>query len=136
MRGSDAGTLEMMMAQSALWVGLLYDETALEAALALTHGVTWEDAAAARDAVPRLGLATPFRGHRLRDWAGDMLAIASDGLRARGRTDSAGRDERLFLEPLHAILGGGPTQAEHWLHQYHETWGGDARPIFGFSNIF
>ncbi|MFT9188443.1 MAG: glutamate--cysteine ligase, partial [Acetobacter orientalis] len=30
MRGADAGSAEMMVAQSALWVGLLYDDAALE----------------------------------------------------------------------------------------------------------
>ena len=55
MRGSDAGRPEMMLAQSALWVGLLYDEAALAAAEALLRGAGWQDAIAARTAVPRLG---------------------------------------------------------------------------------
>ena len=37
MRGADAGSPEMMVAQSALWVGLLYDEAALAAAEALVR---------------------------------------------------------------------------------------------------
>jgi len=135
MRGADAGTPEMMLAQSALWVGLLYDEAALEAALASVRDVTWADAVAARDAVPRLGLATPFRGHSLRHLAGEVLAIASDGLRARARSNGDGRDERRFLEPLYAILDGAPTQAEYWLQQYHALLGGDVRPIFNLSDI-
>ncbi|MBV8615018.1 MAG: glutamate--cysteine ligase, partial [Acetobacteraceae bacterium] len=135
MRGADAGTPEMMLAQSALWTGLLYDEAALEAALAVVRGVTWADAVAARDAVPRLGLDTPFRGHSLRSLAGDVLAIAADGLRARALAGAGGRDERLFLEPLTAIVEGAPTQAEFWLQQYYGPWGGDVRPIFNFSDI-
>ncbi len=123
MRGADAGRPDMMIAQSAFWVGLLYDEAALEAALALIRDVTWEDAVAARDAAPRLGLATPFRGHCLRDWAKDIIAIALDGLRARARTDAAGRDERLFLEPLRAIVGGAPTQAEYLVTTVPRTLG-------------
>jgi glutamate--cysteine ligase len=135
MRGADAGTPEMMVAQSALWVGLLYDEAALDAALASIRGVTWADAVAARDAVPRLGLDTPFRSRSLRNLAGDVLAIASDGLRARARTDAGGQDERRFLEPLRVIVDGAPTQAEYWLQQYYGPWGGDVRPIFNFSDI-
>ncbi len=130
MRGADAGTPAMMLAQSALWVGLLYDEAALEAALGLIRGVGWAEAVALRDSVPRLGLDTPFRGHRLRDLARDVLAAAADGLRARARTDAADRDERAYLEPLHAIADGAPCQAEHWLARYHGAWGGDVRPIF------
>jgi len=130
MRGADAGSPEMMLAQSALWVGLLYDDAALSAAEALLKGAGWQDAVTARAAVPRQGLAAPWRGGTLRDIAGDVVAIATDGMRARHRLNAAGEDERSFLEPLQAIVAGGPTQAEHWLAQYHGPWKGDVRRIF------
>ncbi len=130
MRGADAGSPEMMLAQSALWVGLLYDDAALSAAEALLKGAGWQDAVTARAAVPRQGLAAPWRGGTLRDIAGDVVAIARDGMRARHRLNAAGEDERSFLEPLQAIVAGGPTQAEHWLAQYHGPWNGDVRRIF------
>ncbi len=62
MRGADAGSAEMMVAQSALWVGLLYDDAALSAAESLLRGVGHGDVLALRAAVPRQGLETPFRG--------------------------------------------------------------------------
>jgi glutamate--cysteine ligase len=130
MRGADAGRPDMMLAQSALWVGLLYDDSALAAAEALLRGAKWEDATAARAAVPRQGLAAPWRGGRLRDIVADVVTIARDGLRARGRTDAAGDDEQAYLDPLQAIAEGGPTQAEHWLEQYNGAWQGDAGRIF------
>ena len=52
MRGADAGRADMMLAQSALWVGLLYNDAALASAEALLRGAGWEDAIAARAAVP------------------------------------------------------------------------------------
>ena len=76
MRGADAGRPDMMLAQSALWVGLLYDDSALAAAEALLRGAKWEDATAARAAVPRQGLAAPWRGGRLRDIVADVVTIA------------------------------------------------------------
>jgi glutamate--cysteine ligase len=130
MRGADAGRADMMLAQSALWVGLLYDDAALAAAEALLRGAGWEDAIAARAAVPRQGLEAPWRGGRLRDIVGDVLSIARAGLRARGLLDKAGNDEQSFLTPLHEIHEGRPTQAEHWLAQYHGPWRGDASRIF------
>jgi glutamate--cysteine ligase len=130
MRGADAGTPAMMLAQSALWVGLLYDDAALAAAMALTREIGWEDAVALRDAVPRLGLDAPLRGRPLRAWAPEVLAIAADGLRSRARADDAGRDERMYLEPLHAIAAGAPSPAEHWLARYSGPWRGDLRRIF------
>ncbi|MBN8899085.1 MAG: glutamate--cysteine ligase, partial [Rhodospirillales bacterium] len=135
MRGADAGRLDMMIAQSALWVGLLYDEAALAAAESLLREMRWEDAVALRSAVPRQGLATPFRGGTLRDLARDAVAIAADGLRARGRLDAQGRDESRFLEPLQTIVEGAPTQAEHWLARYRDVWFGHARQIFSEAAI-
>jgi glutamate--cysteine ligase len=130
MRGADAGNAGMMLAQSALWVGLLYDDAALSAAEALLRGAGWEDAVAARTAVPRQGLAAPWRGGTLRDIVADVVAIAQDGLRARGRLNTAGEDEQAYLDPLQAIAAGAPTQAEHWLAQYHGPWRGDVSRIF------
>ena len=130
MRGADAGRADMMLAQSALWVGLLYDDAALSAAEALLRGAGWVDAITARAAVPRQGLGAPWRGGTLHDIAGDVVSIATDGLRARGRRNKAGEDEQSFLDPLRAIAAGAPTQAEHWLERYHGAWRGDAGRIF------
>jgi glutamate--cysteine ligase len=126
MRGSDAGSAAMMLAQSALWVGLLYDGAALTAAERLLTGAGWEDAVTARAAVPRQGLAAPWRGGTLRDILPSVVAIARDGLRARARHDADGADECAYLAPLAAIAEGGPTQAEHWLERYSGAWKGDA----------
>jgi glutamate--cysteine ligase len=130
MRGADAGRADMMLAQTALWVGLLYDDAALAAAEAVLRGAGWEDAMTARAAVPRQGLAAPWRGGTLRDIVGRVVAIAQDGLRARGRRNAAGDDEQGFLDPLRAIAEGAPTQAEHWLERYHGAWGGEIGRIF------
>jgi glutamate--cysteine ligase len=130
MRGADAGRTDMMVAQSAFWVGLLYDDAALTAAEAVLQGAGWDDALALRAAVPREGLAAAWRGGSLRDLARDVVAIASDGLRARARLDAAGRSESVYLEPLEAIVAGEPTQAEHWLARFHQVWREDVRQIF------
>ncbi|WP_428485251.1 glutamate--cysteine ligase [Rhodopila sp.] len=130
MRGADAGSPGMMLAQSAFWVGLLYDGAALAAAESLLRGAGWTDAITARGAVPRQGLAAPWRGGTLRDILSDAIGIAKDGLRARGRLNAAGQDETVLLAPLEAIAAGGPVQAEHWLERYHGAWRGDIGRIF------
>jgi glutamate--cysteine ligase len=135
MRGADAGRADMMVAQSALWVGLLYDDAALTAAEALLRGAGWQDAIAARSAAPRQGLDAPWRGGTLRDIVADVVAIAADGLRGRGLRDGEGNDEAAYLEPLRAIAAGAPTQAEHWLARYHGAWAGDIGRIFAEAAI-
>ena len=135
MRGADAGTPEMMIAQSAFWVGLLYDEPTLAAADSLLRGITWHDAIALREAVPRTGLNTPWHGQTVRTLAREAVALARQGLRARRRLDPAGRDESAFIAPLEAIVDGAPTQAEHWLARYNGPWNGDLRRIFTEAEV-
>jgi glutamate--cysteine ligase len=135
MRGADAGTPAMMLAQSALWVGLLYDDAALAAAESLVRAHPWTAFAALRPVVPRAGLAAPWGTGTLRPLAAAVVAIARDGLRARARRDAAGNDETVYLAPIEAIAAGAPTQAEHWLARYHGPWRGDVRSIFAEASV-
>ena len=135
MRGADAGTPAMMLAQSALWVGLLYDDAALAAAEALVQAQPWQNFAALRGQVPAQGLHTRWRSGTLRDLARDVLAIAQDGLRSRRQGGGAVTDETSALDPLADIIAGGPTPAEHWLARYHGAWRGDASRIFAEAAI-
>jgi glutamate--cysteine ligase len=135
MRGADAGSPAMMLAQSALWVGLLYDDTALAAAEALVREQPWEAYRSLRGSVPRLGLGAPWGGGTLRDLAKRVVAIASDGLRSRGRRNASGDDESVYVVPLQEIASGAPTQAERWLERFHGAWQGDASRIFAEAAI-
>ncbi len=135
MRGADAGSLPMMVAQSALWTGLLYDEAALAAADALVREQPWESYAALRAAVPAQGLDAPFANSIARDLAARAVAIAADGLRARRLVDAEAQDERRFLDPLLPIVDGAPNQAQHWLERFRGAWNGDASRIFAEAAI-
>ena len=135
MRGADAGRPDMMLAQSALWVGLLYDDAALTAAEALLSGAGWAEANAMRAAVPALGLAAPWKQGTMRDLARDVVAIAQDGLKARQRLNQAGQTEAIYLDPLADIAAGAPTQAEYWLGRYTDVWNGDIGRIFAEAAI-
>jgi glutamate--cysteine ligase len=134
MRGADAGSPAMMLAQSAFWVGLLYDDAALGAAEALVRRTPVAAFTALRPVVPRLAMGTPWQGGTLRDLGREVLAIARSGLRARARLD-AGLDESSYLDPLDAIAAGGPTQAEQWLARYDGVWRRDVSRIFAEAAI-
>ncbi len=130
MRGADAGRPDMMLAQSALWVGLLYDDAALAAAASLVRSQSWADTIALREAVPRRGLDAPWAHGTVRRLAAEALAIARDGLRARDRRNNSGLREADFLDPLEEIVRGEPSQAERWLERYRREWNGNVEPIF------
>ncbi len=133
MRGADAGSPAMMLALSAFWVGLLYDEGALDAADALVRTQPMQAYTALRPLVPTSAMATPWATGTLRDLAREVLVIADRGLKARA--DMAGGDESIYLDPLHAIAAGGPTAAEVWRDRYRTAWNGDVTRIFAEAAI-
>jgi glutamate--cysteine ligase len=130
MRGADGGPWRRICALPAFWVGLLYDDAALDAAETLTAGWTYEDVLAMRDAVPREGINTRFGVGTLRDVAREVLAISRLGLRNRGRKNRDGYDESGFIAPLDEVIARGTTSAEEMLAAYHTRWGGSIEPVF------
>ena len=132
MRGADGGPWRRLCALPALWVGLLYDRGALDAAAELVKDWTVTEMLALRRDVPLLALQTPFRGGTLRDVAKRVVAIARDGLRARARFDRTGElDETRFLNPLSDIAESGRSPAELLLERFHGPWQRSVDPIFG-----
>ena len=131
MRGADGGPWNKICALPALWVGLLYDQGALDAAWDLVKD--WDIAArqALRDAVPKLALDAPLPGGgKLRDIAGEVLEIANSGLAARGRGNRAGDNETGFLDPLREVVRSGKVPAELLLDRYHGAWHGDVSKVY------
>jgi len=130
MRGADAGSLAQLWALPALWAGLLYDEQALDGALALIDDWTMAEMQTLRAAVPRLGLKTPFRGGTLRDVGREMIGLALGGLQRRARLDQSGEDERKALAPLVETVEEGRSPADRLLAAYHGPWHGDIDKVF------
>jgi len=131
MRGADGGPWRRICALPAFWVGLLYDEEALDAAETLTKDWRYEDVVGMREAVPDQGLATMLGKNSLRDIARDVLAISQGGLANRARLNEDGFDETSFLSPLEEVVARGTTSAEDMVKAYHMRWGGSIEPVFG-----
>lgn len=130
MRGADGGPWRRICALPAFWVGLLYDDTALADAEALTKDWSFEDVVAMRDAVPAKGLNAEIRGKSVLDVARDAVAISKAGLKARNRLNGEGQDESIFLQPLDEVLAKKTTMAEDMLALYHGRWNGSTEPVF------
>jgi glutamate--cysteine ligase len=131
MRGADGGPWNKICALPALWVGLLYDQTALNAAWDLVKGWDMAGREALRSAVPKLGLEAPLPGGgTLKDIAAEVLAIARAGLAARGRLNSAGDNETGYLAPLDEIVASGKVPAQRLLDKFHGPWGGDIGRVY------
>ncbi len=131
MRGADGGPWSTICALPAFWVGLLYDQTALDAAWQLVKDWDMNEREALRSAVPKLGLDAPLPGGgTLKDIARDVLAISRAGLNARGRLNKAGDNESGFLAPLDEIVASGKVPAQRLLDKFNGPWGGDISRVY------
>jgi glutamate--cysteine ligase len=130
MRGADAGSWRTLCALPAFWVGLLYDDTALDAADELVRGWTPEDHIYLRAQVPRTALATHFRGRPLAELAREVVQIAKAGLAARARIDWDGQDETRYLARLEGIAATARTPAQEKLERFETAWGRSVDPLF------
>jgi glutamate--cysteine ligase len=131
MRGADGGPWSRICALPALWVGLLYDQAALDAAWDEVKDWSIAERQALRDAVPKLGLkAQTPRGETLHELGKRVLAIAESGLNARAKLNPSGDNESGYLDPLREIISSGITPAERLLDRYHGDWGGDLGRVY------
>ncbi len=132
MRGADGGPWRRLCALPALWVGLLYDDTALAAAWDLAKGWDAELREALRVAASVDGLRAEVAGVRMLDLARTVLAVAEAGLKARARPGAGGLlpDETHFLNALKEIVATGRSPADELLDRYHGDWGGDLTRIY------
>ena len=130
MRGADGGPWQRICALSALWVGLLYDDDALESAWQLVKDWTEEERETLRNEVPRLALATRFRSTTVQGIARDVVRIARRGLRQRQRLNAASQDESIYLEPLEEVAQSGHTLSDEMIAKFNGRWRGDIDHVF------
>ncbi|MCI4664535.1 MAG: glutamate--cysteine ligase [Neomegalonema sp.] len=130
MRGADGGPWRRICALPALWVGLIYDQTALNAAWDLCKHWTAEQRAQLRIDAGRDALKAEIAGRTVRDIAADVLEIADAGLKARARAAGFDADESHFLNDLRRVVESGETAAEELLRRWRDEWDGDFGPIF------
>ncbi|GAA5078020.1 glutamate--cysteine ligase [Roseibacterium beibuensis] len=132
MRGADGGPWRRLCALPALWVGLTYDQTALDAAWDLVKDWDAETREALRVAASVDALDAQVGTIKMHDLAREVLAIAEAGLKARARPGAGGLvpDETHFLSALKDSIETGHVPADELLAKYHGEWAGDLDRIY------
>ncbi len=132
MRGADGGPWRRLCALPAFWVGLLYDQGALDGAWDLVKHWDAETREALRVAASVDALQAETHGIRMRDLALEVLAISEAGLKARARGGAGGMlpDETHFLAALKDSAETGMAPADELLERYHGAWAGDLTRIY------
>lgn len=130
MRGADGGPTRRICAVPAFWVGLLYDSDSLDSAWQIVRDWTREERETLRTAVPITALQTPFRNRTVNDIAGEVIALAREGLARRGHLNEEGLDETIYLSSLDEFVVTGRTPADRLLEAYEHEWQGDIDRMF------
>ena len=132
MRGADGGPWRRLCALPALWVGLTYDQSALDAAWDLARGWDAETREALRVAASVDGLQARVGTISMHEIAREVLAISEAGLKARAIPGAGGMvvDERHFLNALHDSVETGQTPADELLARYDGDWNGNLDQIY------
>ncbi len=132
MRGADGGPWRRLCALPAFWVGLMYDQTALDAGWDLVKDWDAETRDALRVAASIDGLSAETHGITMKELAQETVAIAEAGLAARAREGAGGLlpDETHFLNALKETLETGETPADELIRRYNSDWNGDVTRVF------
>lgn len=132
MRGADGGPWRRLCALPAFWVGLMYDQGALDAAWDLVKDFDAETREALRVRASVDGLQARVGDIRMLDLARQAVAISHQGLKARARPGAGGMipDETHFLNALTESIDTGKAPADELLAQYSGEWKGDLNRIF------
>ncbi|MGR3344425.1 MAG: glutamate--cysteine ligase [Paracoccaceae bacterium] len=132
MRGADGGTWRRLCALPAFWVGLSYDQGALDAAWDLVKNWDAETRESLRVAASENGLQAEAAGLKMHDLARQAVAIAEAGLKARAIPGAGGLipDESHFLNALQESIDSGRVPADELLERYHGNWNGDLERIY------
>ena len=132
MRGADGGPWRRLCALPALWVGLVYDQTALDAAWDLVKGWDAETRETLRIEASRMGLQAQAGSVRMHDLAREVVDIAEAGLKARAFPGAGGLvpDETHFLNALKESVESGQVPADELLERYQGDWHGDLSRIY------
>jgi glutamate--cysteine ligase len=132
MRGADGGPWRRLCALPAFWVGLMYDQTSLDAAWDLVRDWDAETREALRVGASKHALQTEVGKIKMHDLAREVVAISEAGLKARARPGAGGLipDETHFLNALKESLDSGKVPADELLGRYHGEWNGDLTNIY------
>lgn len=129
MRGADCGDQAHIVALPAFWVGIIYDQTTLDAAWDLVKDFDAETREALRVAASVQGLEAEVNGIKMINLARAAVDLSQAGLTARGK------GEEIYLAPLIEAIKTGKTQADRWLDLYNGPWNQSLARLYEASSL-
>lgn len=121
-RGSDALPASLTCSVPALWKGILYDADACQAAYDLVRNWSLAERLEAHRAAARCGLSGKVGNRALADLARELVEISAEGLKRLGHCNTAGDDERIFLNVPREFVAQGKSPGVLLLELWQYEW--------------
>jgi glutamate--cysteine ligase len=122
LRSADSQPPERMLALPALVKGVFYSDDCLQAAWDLVKRWSFEERVALYRDVHREALQARLRGVKVLELARELYAVAEEGLRRQRALDTAGQDERRYLERMGEQLAMGRSPARVIAEKWNGEW--------------
>lgn len=130
LRSTDGQAPADLFAIPALWVGLMYDEQARQAALDLLGGLALDaPRAALLESVPRDGLQARWGARTVQDLAQQLLDLAQAGLQRRVDAELEQPTVLDRLTPFRELVAQGRSPADGLLERWRGEWGQQLGPL-------
>ncbi|MGI9462271.1 MAG: glutamate--cysteine ligase [Alphaproteobacteria bacterium] len=129
MRGADVGEWQHLCAMPALWTGLLYDQSSLDAAYDIIAKWQVGDIVALSKQVARHGLSAVLGKFTVHDYAKELLIIAEAGLKQRNIKNQMASDESIFLDFIREVVQSKETTSDKIIKRIKHEFDGD---VMGF----
>lgn len=125
-RNHDCGNAKMPFAMLAIYKGILYNPSALNAIEELFANTKFRDFNELRYSVPKTALHSQFLKHSVKDYANEILSIAETSLKEQNN------GEEKYLDYIKEFTQKGLTQADVILKNWYGIWNKDISKLIKY----
>lgn len=128
-RNHDNQRSPLICSVPALWKGLIYNDSAMDAVLDMLKGLSYFDFEYIRRKTPQCGLDMKFKHLPLKHIVREIVDISYQSLK------NGGQGEEKYLEPLKFFSDKGITPADVIIDKWSGEWQGDISKLIAYSRI-
>jgi len=134
-RNCDSQREDLLLAPSALWKGILYNQDAMQSVFNLVKGLSYENLMELRNLVPKYALDASVDSFKVLDTAKDLVNIAYESLKQMNIKNENGYDESIYLESLLELVNQSKTPADLILQRWYSDWNKNTAKLVEYSKI-
>ena len=130
-RSMDACSWDLICSQPAFWIGILYNDEAIDKTNEIVEGWTQNDRNLINNLAPLEGLQTKFKNSDLLDIAQKLFEISKSGLDKRNiLVKNEKYNETFYLKDLEQNLSNGHSPADLLINKYNGKWKKNVKKIY------